>query len=524
MRYAPISRAERLRRGEHRLAFCALLIVTAAICARGLAPPSLFRDDAWVTLVRRAPLTSALRMGVTAPGFGVLLREWLAVAGFSELRAQLPAYLAAVLAPPMLYLLAVRMRLRQETALLAAVLLATSIPFVNVAVRVKPYSVGVLGVVVLMWLGWRVAEEPARASRWAALTAAAVLLTVVTATVVGAVVAAFAIGFVAAGQAGQLFRRHVVGAAASYAVFLVVWWLTVLSSATTPSLKVSFGGAMIPTHPGQSRWGGIYARLSDLVGHFTPLTLHHAGAALLVLAAAILIATERHGRMLLLTIIPLVVAVVLALEKVAPLGGATNITVNGSRVDVYLYPSLALLFAAGLEDLLVFASELRLAHRLVAPAAALTATLALVVTASSSAYPQEDVKPLVSLADAAIGPGTSVVVQTDARYQYALYTRWPVSMVFSDRFESRFTVNVHNPSVSVMGGGSVEDGNSDSAVFGLVPAVPPPPPPTTERVVVVTSRFYSASTGVDKWLSASGYQKVSTQERPGAGLEFWLRT
>ena len=509
------------RTSDHWIVLVGLAALGGLLGRSGLAPSSLWRDDAWVALVQRAPLHTAIHMGVTSPGFSIALREWLAVVGYSELRAQLPAYAASVLAPPLLYLLALRLRLRWPTALLAAVLLATSVPFIGVTDRVKPYSVGVLGAIIMMWIGWRVVEQPRVARRWAYLAIAAVGLTIMTAAVIGAVVGAFAVAIVAAWQAGALLRRHVAGAVAGYALFATGWWIAVLSHATTPSLKVSFGGAMIPAHAGQSRWAGIYARLSDLVGHFTPLTLHHAGAALVLLAVALLVATARRPLVLLLVVAPVAIAVVLALRRIAPLGGGGPITVNGSRVDVYLYPSLALLFAAVVEDILSLAAELRLAHRLVAPAVAFLLVAGLVATASRGAYPEEDTKSLIRSAEAAAAPGDSIVVQTDARYQYALYTRWPIQVILSRRFESGFTVDVQHRDIIVMGGGSQEDGNSDSAVLGLVPPTKPPSPPTTSRVFVVTSRFYSAPTGVDKWLSSGGYHQVMNHEMPGAALELW---
>ncbi len=500
-----------------------LLVVAIAVGRTALAPPSLWRDDAWVALVHRAPVGDALRMGVTSPGFALLLRLWMAVAGFSELRAQLPAFVAFAVTPAVLDMFARRLGLAWPFALLAGTLLVTSTPFVDVAARVKSYSTDALAAVVALWLAWEVVEEPASARRWLVFAAGAAVLTAVTSSVLPVVVSGFVVALLAAARAGALLRRPVLAAAGGYAAFAAVWWVTLISKATTRSLKVSFGGAMIPGRPGESRWAGIYARLTDLVGHVTPLAAHHVPGALVFLAAAVAIGSARRPRLTLLLVVPFAVAVVLALEKAAPLGGGGPITVNGSRIDVHLYPPLALLAAVGLADVLTVLSEQRLLHWRAAPVVAVALVGGLVLTAPRSSYPREDTKAFIRAAEEAKGPDDLLVIQTDARYQFGLYSRRPVHIVFSRRFESGFTVATSEPGVDVWGGGRTEDGNSDSAVLGLVPAPPPRPAPTNERVLVVSSAFYSAPTGVDDWLKRSGYRQAWQRTAPGAVYQEWLR-
>jgi len=511
--------------GPDRWVVAALLaLVSGTLALSALGPSSLWRDDAWVALVHRVSFTQALRMGVTAPGFTMAMRTWLWVVGFSELRAQIPAFLAFVATPPLLYLLALRMRLRWPAALLAATLLATSAPLLEVAGRVKVYSFDALAAVVVLWLGWDAAEEPAAPVRWVALAGGATLLTVMTSSSATAVAGAFLVALLAAWRAGVHRRGYVVGAVAGYGLFGLVWWRAVVARASTPSLKISFSGAMIPGKPGQARWAGIYARLADLVGHFTPLAPHHVPFFLVLLAVAVALGTARRPELTLLVVTPLAVAVVFALRRVAPLGGGSVITVNGSRIDVHLYPPLALLLAAGFESLLEVAGELRLAHRAAATVSSLALVAALIATASSPTYPLEDTKPLVADVEREATPADVVIVQTEARYQFALYTHWPRRIVFSRRFETGFTVATPQPNVVIMGSGPAEDGHSDSAVFGLVPSPPPPPAPTAPRVFLLTSTFYTSPKDVEDWLSAGGYVQTADRVLAGAALEVWSRT
>jgi hypothetical protein len=507
-----------------RAVVVALLVAAVGLGRSALAPASLWRDDAWVALVHRAPLTDALRMGVTSPGFSLGLRLWLTVVGFSELRAQIPEFAAFVLTPALLYMFARRVGLQWPVAILAAGLLLTAPPFVAVAGRVKSYSFDALAGVLSMWLAWLVVEQPESDLRWAALGVGAAVLTAVTSSVAGVVVGGFVVALIVAWKAHALFRRRVVAAVGGYAAFGLLWWLFFISRATTPSLKVSFGGAMIPGRPGQSRWAGVYARLGDLAGHFTRLAVHHVPVALAFLAVAVAIGTARRLELTLLLIAPVVIAVILAIKKVAPLGGGAPISANGSRIDVHLYPSVALLFAMGFVDLLTVGSELRLVHRLAAPVLTVVVVGGLLLTARTSTYPQEDTKALIQEAERSIRPGDLLVVQTDARYAFGLYSRAPIRIVFSRRFESGFTVATSEPDVLVMGGGRTEDGNSDAAVLGLIKVPPPPPPPTAGRVIVVSSTYFSAPTGVDKWLTSGAYSLASERLEPGAVLQLWTRT
>jgi len=93
----------------------ALTAIAISLGRRSLAPASLWRDDAWVAIVHRAPIGDALRMGVAAPGFSLLL---------------------------------------------------TSVPFIEVSGRVKSYSTDAFAAVVVMWLAWNVHEEPTSVRRW----------------------------------------------------------------------------------------------------------------------------------------------------------------------------------------------------------------------------------------------------------------------------------------------------------------------------------------------------------------------
>jgi len=177
----------------------------------------------------------------------------------------------------------------------------------------------------------------------------------------------------------------------------------------------------------------------------------------------------------------------------------------------------------GFVDLVTVGTELRLVHRLAAPVLTVIVVGGLLVTARVSAYPQEDTKVLIQDAERSIRPGDLLVIQTDARYAFGLYSRAPIHIIFSRRFESGFTIATTEPGVLVLGGGPTEDGNSDSAVLGLIKVPLSPPPPTAARVIVVSSTYFSAPTGVDKWLTSGAYSLASERLEPGAVLQLWTK-
>ena len=79
---------------------------------RPLAPRSLFLDDAWVSVGYRAHgLTQLARTTFTSPLFSLATDLWLKAVGLTSLRAQLLAFVAGVVAPAAMYLVARSMRL-----------------------------------------------------------------------------------------------------------------------------------------------------------------------------------------------------------------------------------------------------------------------------------------------------------------------------------------------------------------------------------------------------------------------------
>jgi hypothetical protein len=499
------------------VATTALIVGGALLRTPGLAPPSLWRDDTWVALVHKASPAEAIRMGLTSPGFSAIMRAWFGLVGFSELRAQLPAFLAGIAAPVALYFLARRIGLRRITALLAAVLLATAQPFVDVSVRVKQYSYEALAGVVLMWLAWEVVTRPESPRRWYALAAGSVVLTTISTAVSPLVAGALAAAVLAAAAKGVLRRRHVAIALGAVAAFALIWWLVVVHPASSNRvLRIFYDGAYIKASPGHPTWYSAYTRVGDVFTHFLPFGTKPVGPVMVLAIEAAIVLLVRRRILAVLVLTPLAIAIVLAWLRVAPLGSGSVALVTGSRTDVYLYSALALLLAAGVEQ------TVSLLSRGAAPVVAAFAVVVLVASATSTKYPAEDTKPLVQQLERLARPSDAIVVHSDSRLPFALYTTWPTEIVFTHRDPIGFTVSVRRRYLDVQGGGSGEDGHSDEAVWGLVQPHPRPKPlPDRPRVFILGSHFYTNPLALENALKDAGYQRRWDKETPGATLQLW---
>ena len=132
------------------LGVAALTLFAAWLRSSGLSRGSFYRDDAWVALTHRVPLSEAWKMVGTAPGFTMFERFWVGLTAPSTWWAQLPVFLIAVLAVPLMVVVCRWWGLSRWASLFAASLIACSHIAVIYATHLKPYSHDIVaGVLVL---------------------------------------------------------------------------------------------------------------------------------------------------------------------------------------------------------------------------------------------------------------------------------------------------------------------------------------------------------------------------------------
>ena len=519
------------RRVDSRLLLDAgLLLGLAAVAAALRLPPlgteALWVDDHWIALVSRAdtPAEVAL-LGLTAPGFAAVLGLLFAAVGFAEPVAQLPAFVAGVAGPPLLYGVARRLGVARAGAVLAAALLVVSPELVVQSTRVKQYSAEVVVGALLLLAGARVLQAPTAWRRWGVLAAAVVAgMVVSTATVVtgGAAVVAGGLGALRAAARGPrraardrgraLVPALVTGAALAVAVGL--WALVVVLPASTDTLRFYWR-----EHYGAEMWA-LGLELGSVLRVETTAALLWAAAVLVVL---------RDRLLAVLLVGPTLLALGLAVAGLLPFAGG--------RTDIHLYPSIALGVGVAADTLLRAAEWLVARVRLgvgrrAAPArrlpllraatlvAALVALGRLVVLAPPVRdYPEQDLAPLVALVEAEAAPGDLVLVHAQSRWGYALYTDRDVRFRRDDVAMTGFDVEVlpapGRPEVVVLPDGVVD--------VLEVAVVAPALVRGAERVWLVQSHFTPELPLVRAALDEEGLRVVRSVDRTWARVTVWER-
>ena len=399
-----------------------LLGLALAVRVPALSTSGLYRDDAWPMLATRTGLGRAVRMGVTTPGFEVFIRTWGGL-GSSTWWAQAPALAASVVVVAVAYLLARQLGCRPAAALVGGGVLALAPMAVLFATRVKPYAFDALSCLLLLALAVRLAERPGT-RRWAALAAACVAAPLFSASVLPVALTAMAwCGWRALTASGTtaLGRRLAVAVPAGYAVVVAGYAAAVLGN-VPPPLRDSWASHYVDG-PGSARFvldefaSGIFYR--------------HGPTGPLLLAAVFSGVVWARRDLAPLLLGPVVLAFGLAVVDRAPFGGG--------RIDVYLYPCLALALAVAVEK--------ALAVRPV-PVAALVVGAAMVVSAATisrnhadhNPYPGADTAGLIAAVRAEMAPGDGLVVAPFTRYAFALYDRPRPEVILSARYSTGFTV------------------------------------------------------------------------------------
>lgn len=447
---------ERLRWSE--LPAVALLVVVALwIRFPGLSTHNLYRDDAWPALAIKTGLGQTVRMGVTTPGFEVFLRTWLGVSR-STPWAQAPALVASLAAVAAVYALARWLGCGRAAALLAAGILTLSPINVLYATRVKPYSLDALGTIALLAMAVAVSRQPASVKRWAGLLALSVATAVFSASTLPVSVSAVAwSAVVAIRQGDRRARRLSLGVPSAYLAFLAVYASVVLGS-VPPSLREAWTENYIYA----SGAGQLVRTTATVTDTFVAGIFYRTWpTGAVMLAVLVLMALWHRPRIAVLVVAPVVVALGLALLQRAPFGGG--------RIDIYLYPCVALLTAMAAQKVLDLGAG-RIVPARVAEVALVVAVAVLAATNGrehmrGNPYPAADMGPLTAAVRARMLPGDAMVVGAFSRYPFALYAARRPEVVLSPLYAPGFTVRSGEPDVYNMPAEFFEDGyDPDEAV------------------------------------------------------------
>lgn len=477
----------------------ALGVVSGILRGGPLGPSSLWLDDAWTALVVRADSwPEAAGLAVTAPGFALLLRGWLAAVGFSETAAQLPAFAFAVLGPPAVYIAAVRARLHPVAGVLGGVLLAVAPAHLTVATRVKQYTLDALLATALIALAWRVLAAPADGRRWSWLLAGSTVATALSAAVAPVVAAAFLAGLAAAWR-DRTGLRPGLYATGAYAVVGTAWYLAFLRPSVSPALRDYWVGSYIDLSAGPvSASRDLVRGLGGVLAALSALPAVPVGLALL---AALVVVGARRPALALLLAGPVAVAGVLAALRLAPLGGG--------RTDVYLLPGLVLLAAVAVDR--ACTADPRMGAGLAAGAV----TASLLAWPGPAPYPHHDVRPLVAELEAELGAGDAVLVYSATRWAYALYTGFGVAFPDDPTQPTGFDVVVRDPRVHVL---EPQRDHPERYAPDVAAGIE-----GADRVWLLASAWQDDLAVLERLLTEAGLREVTRHVRPGGLLVEWAR-
>ncbi len=462
-----------------------LLVAAAALRVPGLDPSSLWLDDTWVALVHKVDeVPVILRMGVTAPGFSLLLKGVFSIFGFSHLAAQAIPFLAGIAAPPLVYLIARRWGTGRLAATISAVLLLLAPVHVTYSTNVKQFTLDVVLALALLHLSWRTYEGVDQ-DRLRRLALAAAVATVFSASV--GPVAAVAVAAPAIPRILQREWRFTLWPGL-HGVYVLIWALVLR--------------ARLPASLGNYWEGTTSLGIADpflAVGRFASGFAGHpwlGGVLLVVLAVAAVVLPWRE-RLLLLGPIP-----------VATLASFVGIPLGTGRTDLYLYGVLALTLALVVDRLV----PARWPQALV---------LAGLVTALAVPFPRpgyadpasgmhEDSRPLVRLAASELGPDDQLIT-VGARFPVALYGPWPVTIHEAPNSTTGWLPEIQDDRVLTISGWP-QTATELPETF---------PEPTADRVQVLISHFdREVADAVRPTMADHGYAQTREISRRGA---WWMR-
>ena len=476
-------------------AVAAVVVLAFSLRLPGLAPPSLYLDDAWVALLARdASLSDLLAIKPHHPlGFIVLLAVAHRLLPGAELSVQLVPFAASLALVPLGAWLVRRRTGGFSGGILAAVLLALNPTLSDYAVRAKPYATDALLALVLVAATQRCLAEPSarRLGRLALLAPLAALFSY-PAALVGAVgfVGAFAAALAATPERAQ--RDALMRIAAAFLAADVLLGFLLVYGQANRALTSYWEGGFVPLHDPAVAIAFVVSRTTLVFTSSFPRGFQALGI-LVPLGFALLLA-HRGTR--------LAAGLLGALWAAFWMAAAMRLYPVDDRTTSFAYPLVALL------AVWTICFEMR---RVSSPliregVPAFLAAALLVSSAVPVTYPASEDARLVRALVAEARPGDDVLLFPHANWSAGYYSGWPVHLAPVDYYGTRFEARLlREGAVTLPGLAGYEDRPQllDPTLRKLVSRRP-------ERVLYLATHldaaYYGAHFHIRDFLGASGYR------------------
>jgi len=340
------------------IAVALALVVGTILRLQGLTTTDLWFDDAWAALAQRYPLSTAIHMTQTTPGWSLAERQWNLLHPGVSWWAQLPQLVLGIAGIGVVAALLAWWRCPRWAVLLGTAVICVSPAAVTYSSRVKEYMADLVLSCLLLFLAekWR-RQGSQKRDLWL-LVGALFLLPFISATLLSVTAGISASVLLAALFTASLRRQAAMICLSAVLGLLVLWelWLHNLTGSLKNELLcdgylVNYASLHRFFHSAQVIGAGLSKNLLGL-----PYNVNRADQAIhpvlllwsVVVEVLLVVMVVRPLRRTIATrtldpfTIPAmvtVVAIAMAIVDVEPLGHG--------RTDIYLYPCLLLLMIDG---------------------------------------------------------------------------------------------------------------------------------------------------------------------------------
>lgn len=425
--------------------FALLLRFSGLTRARGL-----FRDDAWMALTTKVPLSDAFHMLVSAPGYTLVLRWWLSLHANSTLWAQIPALAWGLLGVASVMILAKIYGVPRWAWFSMGIVVAASPVAIAYSVRLKPYAFELVAAALLLAITELVRRGGGR--RWLLALAVCSGFAVASSLSLSSVVAGCWLALAILCWKTRRLEIIVSGAlAVALALPAALWTAHSMPS----SLGPSWSHYMLAPQGGPPSWP---ERLRLVFGGYTHGLL---GVPMAHLSAGYGFAIFMLGASLLIFLLWLGLAS-LKSEALAPalvLGIAGGLCLAGylplgtGRTDEVLYPATLVLVALGMVQVARLAKSLELPREFASAllAAALSAMVIGGVT-NHAWYPSQREGALYGDFKRFVKAGQAIVVEPKAGFTWAHQGLTTWKPVFDEHYLTGFAARSTDPNFILVDG------------------------------------------------------------------------
>lgn len=462
-----------------------------------LDPQSLWIDDAWVALVSKAGTwQDAVRMSLTSPVFGVLMHKWFSVVGFSNLKAQLPAFMCGISLPPVMYLSLRQIGLKRLPALVPALAIVGSPAHVVYSDRVKQYTLDAWSSFVIMMGAIKLLRDPTRSWRWWVLCLLSLIGTILSAPC--ALVAGS--GFLAGWHVLWRQRREFLSTACFPTVVFgcvsLFWWKTMLRPAVNEQLQQYWVDYYVSFQDGLLSAGESIGRALFHIGDGS-LPFGKLSIFLIIWGYVFLFRKKSHLRFLFL--FPPLVAFLAAALKLSPIGTF--------RTDIYLYVPIVMALGFVASEMTIKRQRLLVYVMVIA--------CSLLPLWRLDPYPAEDIASLVPIIEEGAQEDEAVVLYPASSWPFALYSNWEVDFSPNQAGPNGFAVSFRRPFVYVLYGqrASPETFRAVQEQVAL----------NNDVFWFLVSRGKSDIPVIEGYFRGLGFREKQRWNRTGATLSVWQR-